>query len=284
MTMESVERNVTPASLVVIPLPKWKQRLAAATLLLIVGLAAFSMARNENFRWPVVWQFLFERSILNGVLTTLYLTAAAMFIGVVLGTVLAVMNTSANKVLRSVANCYIWVFRGTPLLVQLIFWYNLAALYPVLSLGLPVGPSLFQIETNSVVTVYVAAILGLGLNEAAYMSEIVRAGLKSVNPGQVRAAQALGMTAGQILRLITLPQAMRMIVPPTGNQFIGMLKGSALVSVISMPDLLYSAQLIYTTNFMPIPLLLVTCVWYLVLTSLFSFIQERIETYYSRGH
>jgi polar amino acid transport system permease protein len=203
-----------------------------------------------------------------------------MVIGIVLGVALAVMRLSTNPVVRTASFIYVSFFRGTPVLVQLLFWYNLAALYPVISFGLP-GVSL---DANKLITPLFAAILGLGLNEAAYMSEIVRAGILSVDHGQGEAAGALGLTKMQTMRRVVLPQAMRVIVPPTGNETIGMLKTTALVSVLAVPDLLYSAQIIYARNFETIPLLIVASIWYLVITAILGVGQFYLERRYARGN
>jgi ABC-type amino acid transport system permease subunit len=178
---------------------------------------------------------------------------------------------------------YIWFFRGTPVLVQLIFWFNLAILIPVVTIGVPFGPTFFKGSANDLITPYTAALLGLGLNEAAYMAEIVRAGILSIDAGQPEAARALGMTPAKILRRIVLPQAIRVIIPPTGNETIGMLKATSLVSVISLSDLLYSVQTISSRTFQVIPLLLVACIWYLLLTSLLSLVQDWIESRFATG-
>jgi polar amino acid transport system permease protein len=194
------------------------------------------------------------------------------------------MAMSGNVVISTVANAYIWFFRGTPVLVQLLFWYNIAALYPKISIGLPFGgPQLAYLDANSLITPFAAATLGLGLNEAAYMAEIVRAGIISVSEGQTEAALALGMTRLQTMRRIVLPQAMRVIVPPTGNETISMLKTTSLVSVISLADLLYSSQIISSRTFQVIPLLIVASIWYLIVTTVLTMIQSRIERRYSRG-
>ncbi|PKW16605.1 amino acid ABC transporter permease [Saccharopolyspora spinosa] len=238
---------------------------------------------NPRFQWDVVGHYLTFDNILQGLVRTLMITAASMAIGILGGIVLAAMRRSANPVVSSTAWTYIWFFRGTPVLVQLIFWFNLSALFPSISIGIPFGPQFFEFNANSVISVYVAAILGLGLNEAAYMSEIVRSGLNSVDRGQTEAAHALGMPGWLTFRRIVLPQAMRVIIPPTGNQVIGMLKTTALVSVIALPDLLYSAQLIYNRNFNPIPLLIVASLWYLLLTTILSIAQHYIERHFNRG-
>lgn len=271
------------AQLTVVPLRHYGRWIAAALLIVVLLALAHSMVTNPRFKWPLVWQFLADPAILSGLLTTIWLTVVAMVIGTILGTILAVMRISRNTLLSNFASGYIWFFRGTPLLVQLIFWYNLSALYPTITVGIPFGPSFATLDANKYITVYVAACLGLGLNEGAYMSEIVRSGLNAVHPGQREAAEALGMSNSRILFRIILPQAMRVIIPPTGNQLIGMLKTTSLVSVIALQDLLYSAQLIYTANFQTIPLLIVASIWYLVLTTILSIGQYYLERHFGRS-
>jgi polar amino acid transport system permease protein len=272
------------ADLEVVPLRHRGRQVAAVVVGIVFLDFCYSLVTNSHFQWHTVWQYMTNPQIIAGLWRTIWLTAAAMVIGIAGGTLIAVMRLSANPLLRRAAGVYVWFFRGTPLLVQLIFWFNLSALYPKITFGIPFGgPHLWSDSANSLITVYVAAILGLGLNEAAYMSEIVRAGINSVDKGQTQAAHALGMQSGHILRRIVLPQAMRVIIPPTGNQVIGMLKTTALVSVIALPELLYSAQLIYNRTFDPIPLLIVASLWYLLVTTVLSIAQHYIERHYSRG-
>lgn len=250
-----------------------------ALILLIIDVAT-----NERFGWSVVLEYLFAPQIIDGVWLTVVLTIVSMAAGILLGVVLAVMRVSENKVFAWVSRGYIWFFRGTPLLVQLIFWYNIAALYPVIVLGLPLGgPHIELGSANVLITPMMAALLGLSLNEAAYMAEIIRSGISSVDAGQLDAGRALGMSRGKLLRRVILPQAMRVVIPPTGNQVISMLKGTSLVSVLAISDLLYSAQSIYALNYQVIPLLLVACVWYLALTTALSAVQSRLEQRYGRG-
>lgn len=257
---------------------------AALGLLLIAAAVAINMLTNERFGWGIVLENLFRPSILTGLRNTVLLTAIAMTIGVVLGTVLAICRMSPNAVLKGFAGAFLWFFRGTPLLVQLVFWFNLSALYPRLGLWMPfTGDNIISWDTNVLITVWVAAILGFGLNESAYMAEIIRSGLMSVSRHQREAARALGMNAPLVFFRVVWPQALRVIVPPTGNQVIGMLKHTALVSIIAMPDLMYSVQLIYSQNFQTIPLLVVASIWYLVLTTLLSLVQSRIEKRYGKG-
>lgn len=258
-------------------------RLATIFVGILLAALIYQLAINKNFQWDIVAKYLFSPVILSGLAVTIWLTAIAMFIGIVLGIVVGVMRMSSSRLLSWSAAGYLWFFRGTPALVQLIFWYNMALVFPVVVLGVPFGPELFRARTNDLITPYTAAILGLGLNEGAYLAEIVRAGILSVDDGQNQAARALGMRPFKTFRRIILPQAMRFIVPPTGNQAIGMLKLTSIVSVIALSDLLYSAQTIYGRTFETIPLLLVACFWYLVATSILTIIQGRIEAYYDRG-
>lgn len=252
---------------------------AALVVLAILGLLCWSVLTNDRFGWLTVGAYLRDVSIGRGILITLELTALCMLVGLTLGTVIAVGRLSPNPVVRGAAFGYVWFFRGTPVLVQLLFWFNLAALYPKLTFGIP-GVAL---NANELITPMMAAVLGLGLNEAAYMSEIVRAGILSVDRGQSEAAGALGLTRIETMRRIVLPQAMRVIIPPTGNETIGMLKTTSLVSVLAVPDLLYSAQMIYARTFETIPLLIVASIWYVVVTSVLSIGQYYLERHYARG-
>jgi polar amino acid transport system permease protein len=259
-------------------------RWIAAALVLVTGAAlARSVATNPRFEWGLVGDYLFSARVLHGVVATLELTAVAMTLGIALGVVLAVMRLSSNRLVAAASWSYIWVFRGTPVLVQLLFWNFIAALYPVISLGIPFGPELVHADANGLVTPLVAATLGLALNEAAYMAEIVRAGIISVDEGQTDAAQALGMTRLQTMRRVVLPQAMRVIVPPTGNEAISMLKTTSVVSVIAYTELLYSVQLVYAANYRQVPLLIVACIWYLAATSVLSVAQYFLERRFGRG-
>lgn len=270
----------TDADLTVVPKRHPGRVLTAVAIVVLGALFVRSVFANERFAWDVVWLYLRDVSIGQGLIVTLELTALCMLIGVVLGIVLAVMRLSSNPVVRAGAYAYVSFFRGTPVLVQLLFWYNLAALYPKVTFGLP----WVSLDANALITPMTAAILGLGLNQAAYQSEIVRAGVLSVDHGQGEAAEALGLTKLQTMRRIVLPQAMRVIIPPTGNETIGMLKSTALVSVLAVPDLLYSAQIIYSRNFLTIPLLIVASIWYFVVTTVLTVGQFYIERYYARGN
>jgi len=256
---------------------------AAALLVVLAAMFVNFVFTSPRLRLDLVAGYLFERSILQGLLVTLELTVVAMLVGVVLGTVLAVMRLSENPLLRGAATAYVGLFRGTPILVQLLFWFFLGTVLPQISFGVPFGPSFASVPTNTLITQFTAAILGLGLNEAAYMAEIVRAGIGSVDRGQTEAAQALGMSPLTTYRRVVLPQAGRLIVPPTANEAISMLKLTSLCLVIGLPELTTTAQLIYGRNFQQIPLLIVASIWYLVLTTLLTIVQTRIERRMSRG-
>jgi len=256
---------------------------AAALLLVLAAMFVNFVLTSPRLRLDLVAGYLFERSILQGLLVTLELTVVAMLVGVVLGTVLAVMRLSENPLLRGAATGYVGLFRGTPILVQLLFWFFLGTVLPQISLGIPFGPAFVSVPTNTLITQFAAAILGLGLNEAAYMAEIVRVGVGSVDRGQTEAAEALGMSPLTTYRRVVLPQAGRLIVPPTANETISMLKLTSLCLVIGLPELTTTAQLIYGRNFQQIPLLIVASLWYLVLTTLLTIVQTRIERRMSRG-
>jgi polar amino acid transport system permease protein len=248
-----------------------------ALLALVLLAFLYSAAVNPRFGWDVVGTYFLSGAILRGLLTTLGLTVVSMALGIVLGVVLAIMRTSGSLVLSGISQAYVWFFRGVPLLVQILFWFNLAALYPKLGLGA------FSFNANEIISPFTAAVLALALHEAAYMAEIVRSGVIGVDRGQRQAALALGMRPARVMRRIVLPQAMRTIIPPTGNQTISMLKTSSLVSVIALNDLLYTAQSIYGINYRVIPLLLVASIWYLIVVSVLSVGQAFLERRYGRG-
>jgi len=252
---------------------------AGAIILLIAVALIRSIATNPRFQWGVVGDNLFATPVEEGVVKTLELTFLAMVIGVALGILLALMRLSANPLVSWASWIYIWLFRGTPVLVQILFWYNVAAIYPKITLGTP----FLHANANDLITPFMAGLLALGLNEGAYMSEIVRAGIISVDEGQSEAAQALGMSRLMTMRRVVLPQAMRVIVPPTGNETISMLKTSSLVSVITVPELLFSVQQIYSRTYQTIPLLIVASIWYLAMTSVLSVGQYYLERRFGRG-
>jgi polar amino acid transport system permease protein len=256
---------------------------AAVVVLVIAAQLINSVVTNPNYRWDTFGHYFFAHPILVGVSHTIYLTVLSMVIGIVLGVLIAVGRLSPNPIVSGGCWLYVYVFRGTPVLVQILFWFAMSELYEHLSLGIPFGPTFVTGSTNKVVSVFVAALLGLGLNEAAYMSEIVRAGILSVDEGQTEAASALGMTRAQTLRRIVLPQAMRVIIPPTGNETISMLKTSSLAFTIAYVELLESVQNVYSVNFLQVPLLLVASTWYLVMTSVLYVGQYYLERHFAQG-
>lgn len=259
------------------------ESIAMVVVVVVLALVLISVATNDRFGWDVVGEYLFAPQILLGLGSTLLLTLGAALIGLVLGTVIAVMRMSTVTVLAGPAWLFALFFRGTPLLVQLIFWYNFAALYPVLGISIPGIGTLFEADVNAMISPLTAGLLALGLNEGAYMSEIIRGGIIGVDRGQTEAARAIGMRPVRILGRIVMPQAMRTIIPPMGNEIIGLLKATSLVSVIAVPDLLFSAQIIYSQNLQIIPLLIVASIWYMVVTSVMSIGQFYLERHFGRG-
>jgi polar amino acid transport system permease protein len=260
----------------------------AVLVAMLVNTLAFSTLQRgaitqDRFQWDVIGQYLTAGPVIAGVVKTIELTAAAMGIAIALGVVLALMRLSANPLLKSASWVYIWFFRGTPVYVQLIFWFNIAALYPQLGFGVPFGPIFYHLNVNAFFTPFLVALVGLGLNEAAYMAEIVRAGIISVDLGQMEAAQSLGMTRLSAMRRVVLPQAMRLIVPPTGNETISMLKTSSLAVVVTLPELLFSVETIYNRTYQTMPLLMVACIWYLAMTTVLTIGQYYLERRFARG-
>jgi polar amino acid transport system permease protein len=252
-------------------------------VLVLAALLVHSVVTNTNFEWGVVGEYFTSSVVISGLLRTLWLTGIAMAVGIVLGVGVAIMRLSGSPLLAGAGTLYTTFFRGTPVLVQIIFWFNLSFLYPRLGLGIPFGPTAVSVSANSLITPTMAALLGLGLNEGAYMSEIVRAGMQSVPRGQTEAALAIGMTGPRVLRRVVLPQALRLALPPTGNEVIGMLKVTAVVSVIGMPDLLFSVEGIYNRTLQVIPLLVVASLWYMIATTVLYVAQRQIERRYGRG-
>ena len=266
------------------PVPRPGTWVSAALVTVLGAMLAHALVTNDKFHWGTVWFFFREVHVVTAVGWTLLLTFLAMAIGIVLAVTTAIMRQSSNPVLRWVALAYLWFFRGTPIYTQLVFWGAISALYQHLSLGVPFGPELLSFKTTDVFTPFVAAVLGLGINEGAYLSEIVRSGLASVDPGQAEAAGALGMSRGQIMRRIILPQAMRVIVPPTGNETISMLKTTSLVLAVPFTlDLTFVTNAYASRTYQTIPLLIVAAVWYIIITSILMVGQHYLERYYGRG-
>jgi polar amino acid transport system permease protein len=277
MTVASAEAAVIaePGPVEIVPLRHWGRWVAAAVLLALVAAIIFGLSRAQiNYR--NVPTFFSESVMLTGLVHTLLLAIACQALGIVLGTVLATMRVSANPVASWTAWVYIWIFRGVPVLLQLLLWYNLALVVKTITV-----PGLFSVPTNQIMSPFVAALLGLGLNESAYMAEIVRAGFNSVDKGQIEAAYAIGMTPRKTLRRVILPQAMRVIIPPTGNDFINMLKETSLASVIAYLELVQAATNIYSRNLEVIEALLAAAAWYMILVTLASIGQHYIERAFS---
>lgn len=271
------DQNYDIARLKLVPKRHYGRMVAAAIVLLLLAalIRAFSVGQIE---WNYVRDFLFVPAIMEGLKNTLLMTVAAMTLGIVLGVVIAIMRVSGNPVLSYIAIGYVWIFRGAPALLQLMIWFNLALIFPTMGI-----PGLFEFRTVDVMTPFVAAMLGLGISQGAYTSEVVRSGLLSVDSGQYEAARAIGMTQMKMLRRIVLPQAMRVMVPPVGNEVIGMVKLTSLASVIQYSEILHNAQIIYFANTRVLELLLVATFWYLVVVSVLSVIQHYIERYFGRG-
>jgi len=283
MTQPVKNERVRPDPIRAVPVRHPGRWVAIVAIGVLAAMLVNSVLTNRGWDWSFQGQYAFSEPVLRGVVTTLWLTVVAMVVGLVLGVVLAVMRLSPNPVVSSAAWMYVWVFRGTPVLVQLVIWANIAALYKSISLGIPFGEAFFTFNTATLIPNAVAAILGLGLNEAAYMAEIVRGGILSVDEGQGEAASALGMKRTQTMRRIVLPQAMRVIVPPTGNETISMLKTTSLVSVVPYYELFFNAQVIGNRTFQPFPMLIMASIWYLSITSVLMVGQYYIERRYARG-
>ncbi|MFG2122417.1 amino acid ABC transporter permease [Streptomyces sp. NPDC048710] len=257
----------------IVPQRRLGQWTAAVAVLVLLGLAVNSVLRNKAFQWNVVADYFTSDSVLRGLWLTLWLTAVVMALGFALGALLAAFRLSANPVLRAVSWGYVWLFRSIPILVQLLLWFNIGALYP----------QILGVKTVNLLSPVAVAVVGLTLHEAAYAAEVVRGGILSVDRGQIEAAQALGLSRWRRWRRIVLPQAMRSIVPPAGNMLIGALKGTSIVSVIAVNDLLFSAQLIYHRTYQVIPLLMVATLWYTIVTSVLGVGQYYVEKHYARG-
>jgi polar amino acid transport system permease protein len=281
--MSASHRRVTPfrgtdgTEIGIVPRQHWGRWAVGTAAVALFAWLVVVVVFNDNIRWNRVAEYLFDGRILDGVVVTIWISVLATVVGLALGVVLAVMKLSVNPVLRWLSTLYIGFFRGTPVLVQLIFWYNLAFLFPYLTLQVPFTQIGVRWDTNDVMTGFTAAMLGLGLNLAAYFAETVRAGIQAVDRGQTEAAMAGGMTSLQTMRIIVLPQALRIIIPPTGNEFISMLKTTSLIIVVAGDDLMTKTSQIYKQNNLIIELLIVASVWYMVLTAIATFLQSRLE-------
>lgn len=268
-----------------VPVRHYGQWATAAVILVLAASLVTSLVQNENIDYPTVFEYLTYDAVLQGLLVTFQLSVIGMVGGTVLGVIIALARMSENRVVKFSAQAYIWLFRGTPLLVQMLIWGNFALLFPILGIGVPFTDIMFvEVPTNAVITTFVAACLGLALHEAAYMAEVVRGGIMSVSFGQREAATALGMTSMMAMTRVVLPQTFRVIIPPTGNQFIALLKASSLVSVIAGGELLTAVQNIAAGNYRTIEMLLVACFWYLAIVSVFTIGQHYLERRASKGY
>ena len=285
MTDVDASPSTSPAAIDAVPLRHPWRWVAAVVIVILVALFLYGMATNPAYRWNIFAEYLFNERILFGVWNTLQLTIYSMVLAIALGVVLAVMRLSPNPVFRSVSWVFLWIFRGTPIYVQLAFWGLIPTIYANIQLGVPFGPSFFHLNLQALSIPFLLAMLGLALNEAAYMAEIIRAGISSVPEGQSEASTALGMSWGMTMRRTVLPQAMRVIIPPTGNEVISMLKTTSLVTAVPYAFDLYSiaTREIAARKFEPVPLALVAVAWYLLMTSILMVGQYYLERYYSRG-
>ena len=284
MTPPGPPQAAEPELIRAVPLRRPGRAISAVIILVLLGLFVYGAATNDAYQWSLYRTYLFDQRISQAAIVTLQLTVIAMAIGIVLGIVLAVMRLSPNLVLKSVAWSFLWLFRGTPVYVQLTFWGLVTTIYNQIDLGIPFVVQIAHIDVRTVFSAFVFACIGLGLNEAAYMAEIVRAGINSVDEGQNEAASALGMSWSQTMRRVVLPQAMRVIIPPTGNELISMLKTTSLVVAVPLSTELYAvARSIGTLTFQPVPLLLVASTWYLAITSVLMVGQWFLERHFARG-
>jgi len=283
----SVDVRTSPESPPVIdavPLRHPWRWVAAIVIVVLVGLFLYGAATNDAYGWSTFGKYILDERIVSGMVVTLELTVLSMILAIVLAVLLAVMRLSPNPVFRSVSWVYLWIFRGTPVYVQLVFWGLFPTIYKNIQLGIPFGPTFFAVNIQDLSLYFVLAVVGLGLNEAAYLAEIIRAGISSVPEGQTEASTALGMSWLMTMRRTVLPQAMRVIIPPTGNEFIGQLKTTSLVAAVPYTFDLFGRQRdISAVLFQPIPLLLVAAAWYLLITSILMVGQYYLERYFSRG-
>ena len=284
MTKEQSGSATMPAAIDAVPLRHPWRWVGAAVIIGLVGLFLYGAATNPAYGWAAYRKYIFDHRVSEAAWNTLQLTFWAMLLGLVLGVMLAVMRLSPNPILKSVSWVYLWIFRGTPVYVQLVFWGLFPTLYQRIQIGIPFGPSFFHLDMRDLSISFILAIVGLGLNEAAYMAEIIRAGIASVPEGQTEASTALGMSWWMSMRRIVLPQAMRVIIPPTGNELISMLKTTSLVTAVPYTLELYTrTRDISAVIFQPIPLLLVAATWYLAITSVLMVGQYYLEKHFSRG-
>ncbi|MBF6241007.1 amino acid ABC transporter permease [Nocardia otitidiscaviarum] len=260
----------------------WRWAVASAALVLIAQFA-HGLITNPGWDWPTFATYFTADSVLKALWLTIELTCWGTVLGFALGIVLAIGRLSNNPVLQVISWTYIWAFRSIPLIVQLLFWFNIAYLYKTLSIGVPFGPAVVTFDVNGVISGFSAAVIGLALHQAAYSAEIIRAGIISVDPGQVEAAKSLGLPWRRQFFTIVAPQAMRGILPNAVNEIISLFKGTSIVSVMAIAELFYQVQVIFGRNGRVVPLLMVATVWYIVLTTVLTVAQYYIERHIAKG-
>jgi polar amino acid transport system permease protein len=296
MTETKTAERAQPEAITAVPVRHPGRWVAIVVLAIVAAMFVHMLVTNDAFQWRFMLDNMFRPPVIEGVRTSLTLTVLSMVIGVALGIVIAMMRLSPNPILSGAAWLYTWFFRAVPRIVLLILFGNLGILYARYEFGLPfdrqlgnlfgidLDARLFGLDARTILTGFMAGLLGLALSEAAYMAEIVRAGIQSVDPGQQEAAQACGMGRGVTLRRIVLPQAMRVIVPPTGNETIAMLKDTSLVAFVPVTnELFFQLQAIGARTFRVFPMLVAACLWYLALTSVLMVGQFYVERYFSKG-
>jgi polar amino acid transport system permease protein len=283
MTVDTDAEKGRPEAIRAVPVRHPGRWVAAAGIAVLAAMFVHFLLTSTSLEWSEQWKYLFSKPVLMGVRNTIWLTVVAMAGGVLLGIVLSLMRLSANPLLSGAAWLYLWFFRGTPLYTQLLIWGAIGSLFPTVGIGIPFGPEFHTWQTQTLINAASAAALGLTLNEAAYMAEIIRAGILSVDEGQQEASSALGMSRAQTMRRIVLPQAMRVIVPPTGNEALSTLKNTSLVVAIPYAELTRTQETISAVTYKVIPMLVMACLWYLALSSVMMIGQRYLERYYSKG-
>jgi polar amino acid transport system permease protein len=306
MTTQTQSERVRPEAITAVPVRHPGRWLTIALLAVLAAMFVHLLVSNDHFRWGFIFNsyapgkrgVMFTDPVLHGLQGTILLTVFSMLIGISLGIVIAIMRLSPNPILSSVAWLYTWVFRAVPRLVLAILFGNLGILWPRIGFGLPFGEQIghllgldgfsgqfYSVKASALLSGFVAGMLALGLSEAAYMAEIVRAGIQSIDPGQAEAAAALGLSRAQVLRRIVLPQAMRVIVPPTGNETIAMVKDTSLVAFVPVSyELFFQLNAISARTFVVLPVLVGACLWYLLICSVLMIVQYFVERHFSRGY
>src|SRR4051794_26596402 len=306
MSDQMTTERARPEAIKAVPVRHPGRWLTVAVLAVLTAMFVHMLVTNDQFRWSFIFTsyepgkrgVMFTGPVLDGLRGTLLLTVTSMVIGVVLGVIIAIMRLSDNWILRGVAFIYTWFFRAVPRLVLAVLFGNLNILWTRIGFGLPfdqqigrlfgiddLNAQFYSVKASDLLAGFVAGMLALGLSEAAYMAEIVRAGIQSIDPGQFEAAIALGLSRNQVLRRIVLPQAMRVIVPPTGNEVIAMVKDTSLVAFVPVTgELFFQLQAISARTFIVLPVLVAACLWYLILCSILMVVQFFVERHFGKGY